>query len=80
MLRGPHESLEGTDLLSEFPGESALGLLLWCTMRDVLLCAATPLVARRRLFSKAAAKVRLAQLAQTDMPGALAAAINTSTK
>jgi hypothetical protein len=77
ITRGPGEALEGADLLLEFPNDEDLALLLWCTMRDVVLWAGASAEARKRLFSDASGNRRLARLAQTEIPAAISASIDT---
>ena len=52
-------------MLAEIPG--AAGLLLWQTLRDVLLWAATPPEARDGLFAPGAAARRRDAIASTEL-------------
>lgn len=75
MLRDPRETLEGARLLAESDG--VLGLLLWQTFRDVVLWAGTPFAQHAHLFADGSAKARTAQLAATELPPPIAAAVDT---
>lgn len=75
MLRDPGETLEGERLLEESDG--ALGLLLWQTSRDVALWAGTPVGDRAHLFADGDAEARISQLAATELPPPIAAAVDT---
>jgi hypothetical protein len=77
VLRGPHETLEGADLLSEFADNEALGVLLWRTMRDVTLWAGASPEARDRLFSDTGADRQRTRLVETEIPAAISAAMDT---
>jgi tetratricopeptide (TPR) repeat protein len=57
IVREPNETLEGIQILDEFPNE--LGLVLWTALRDVNLWAATPPKYRDGLFSPSAAAKRM---------------------
>ena len=75
MLRHPGERLEGESILEELPGD--LGVLLWRTSRDVTLWASTPPKARGQLFSEESGDLRLNRLAETEIPEAIAASLDT---
>lgn len=75
MLRDPGDGLEGDRILEETP--AALGLLLWRTVLDVTLWATTPDEKRANLFADGTAAARLALLAATELPGKVAAAVDT---
>jgi hypothetical protein len=70
MLRDPGEGLERAAVLEEAGGE--LGVLLWRTVRDVELWAATPPAKRRGLFNPDGAEHRLRRLVQAGVPAQLA--------
>ncbi|HEY0016769.1 MAG TPA: hypothetical protein VGC13_10635 [Longimicrobium sp.] len=70
MLRDPGEGLERAAVLDESAGE--LGVLLWRTVRDVELWAATPAARRRGLFHPDGAEHRVRRLVQTGVPAQLA--------
>jgi len=53
---------EGLDILSEIPGD--LGVVLWRSMRNVMIWAYTPAGRRAGLFDPAAADARAAELAR----------------
>lgn len=75
ILHDPNRTLDATGILEECAGD--LGLLLWRTVRDVELWANTPHRQRSALFADGSADVRLAQIAGTDVPSAVAAFIGT---
>jgi tetratricopeptide (TPR) repeat protein len=79
MLHGPGETLEGVGLLSEFQDDCALGLLLWRTVRDVALWADASPPTRQRIFADKSVSVRVAALAATNVPAAVAPALDTIT-
>ncbi|MDB4951086.1 MAG: hypothetical protein JWM27_3735 [Gemmatimonadetes bacterium] len=60
LLREPHETLEGAHVLDEVPGE--LGLVLWESLRDVLLWAEAGEGQRAGLFQDGAAPVRFERI------------------
>lgn len=59
------ESLEGALLLDEITGDA--GVLLWQSLRNVMLWAAAPPEARRALFARTAARRRGAALERTPV-------------
>jgi tetratricopeptide (TPR) repeat protein len=75
VLRDPADTLEGDSILAESPG--TLGLLLWCTARDVTLWASTPADARVGLFAHGSADARLAVLGAAELPPVVGAAVFT---
>lgn len=75
MLRDPGEGLERSAVLDESQGE--LGVLLWRTVRDVELWAATPAAKRRGLFHPDGAEHRQRRLVQTGVPVQLAEPLDT---
>jgi hypothetical protein len=75
MMRNPGEGLERVAVLEESEGE--LGVLLWRTVRDVELWAATPPARRAALFHPDSAERRRARLAETEVPPELAAPLDT---
>jgi hypothetical protein len=70
--RDPGDKLEGDHILEESPGD--FGLLLWWTVRDVMLWADTPPERRGDLFREGS---RLALLAGTETPPEVSAAVDT---
>jgi tetratricopeptide (TPR) repeat protein len=70
--RDPGDKLEGDHILEESPGE--FGLLLWWTVRDVMLWADTAPERRGDLFREGS---RLALLAGTETPPEVSAAVDT---
>lgn len=84
ILRDVDETLEGVQILQEFPNEH--GLLLWKAYRDVMIWAATELEDREELFVAGAAGRRLRQLQEVPMENrmelaltVLVAVVSTST-
>lgn len=75
ILLGPHEALEGSLVLEEWPGPVAV--LLWQSLRDVTLWAATPATSRQGLFQPGAMAVRLARLVEAGVEPALQAPLAT---
>ncbi|HEX8395369.1 MAG TPA: hypothetical protein VF665_23670 [Longimicrobium sp.] len=75
ILREPDETLEGSQILEEFRGD--LGLLLWNSLRDVTLWAATPEERREGLFVAQAAHKRLGSLANSSVDPALEVSLTT---
>lgn len=65
ILRDVDETLEGVQILQEFPNEH--GLLLWKAYRDVMIWAATEPEDRKELFVAGAAGRRLRQLQEVPM-------------
>jgi tetratricopeptide (TPR) repeat protein len=65
ILRDTDETLEGVQILQEFPNEH--GLLLWKAYRDVTIWAATEPGDRLELFVAGAAGRRLQQLGEVPM-------------
>ncbi|HEV2150493.1 MAG TPA: tetratricopeptide repeat protein [Longimicrobiaceae bacterium] len=63
------EKFEGSSVLSEFEGE--FGILLWQSLRNVLLWAATDPARRKGLFSAGAEERRRVKLLSADMDDAL---------
>jgi tetratricopeptide (TPR) repeat protein len=75
ILREPGETLEGSQILDEFPGD--LGLLLWSCLRDVTLWAAVPEDRREGLFAAAAPERRLGALQNAGAEPPLEVALTT---
>src|SRR5688500_9322316 len=75
ILREPEETLEASQILEEFAGDP--GLLLWNSLRDVTLWAATPEERREGLFVSHAAEKRLRMLAATGVDPALDVSLTT---
>jgi hypothetical protein len=75
MMRDAGEGLERVAVLEESEGE--LGVLLWRTVRDVELWAATPPARRAALFHPDSAERRRVRLAETEVPPELAAPLDT---
>lgn len=75
MMRDAGEGLERVAVLEESEGE--LGVLLWRTVRDVELWAATPPARRAGLFHPESAERRRTRLAETEVPPELAAPLDT---
>jgi len=73
ILRDPADGLDGDTILEELPG--ALGILLWQSVRDVMLWADTPPGARRILFADGSEGRRTALLATTELPREVAAPV-----
>lgn len=73
--RAPGETVEGAPILEELPSD--LGVLLWRTYRDVVLWAEVEPAARAELFTGTGAGRRLARLADTNVPAAAAAPLDT---
>lgn len=76
ILYNPRETLDGVGILSEMPDED-LGLLLWRTFRDVALWGQTPQTARSGLFDERSQDERIARLAATELPAAIASSVDT---
>jgi tetratricopeptide (TPR) repeat protein len=70
LTRGP-ERFDGLGILEEFRDD--LGLLLWQSVRNVLIWAATPAAERAVLFAGGAARTRAQHLARVAVPGELQA-------
>lgn len=75
MERDLGERLDGERILEESPGD--LGLLLWRTVRDVALWAITPEETRAGLFADGTAGARLRLVTAVELPGRLAAPVDT---
>ena len=75
MVRDPGEGLERVAVLEESEGD--LGVLLWRTVRDVELWAATPAERRRGLFHPNGAERRVRRLVEAEIPPELAAPLDT---
>ncbi|HEX8395148.1 MAG TPA: hypothetical protein VF665_22565, partial [Longimicrobium sp.] len=75
LLYDPAERLEGERLLCESAGD--LGLVLWRTVRDVGLWAATPPEYRDQLFAAGSDALRLARLAAAGLPDGIARPVDT---
>jgi tetratricopeptide (TPR) repeat protein len=75
ILREPDETLEASQILEEFRGD--LGLLLWNSLRDVTLWAATPEERRDGLFVTQAAHKRLGSLATSSVDPAIEVSLTT---
>ncbi len=75
MERNPGERLDGERILEESPGD--IGLLLWRTVRDVGLWAMTPEEARAALFAEGMAGARVRLVTAVELPGKLAAPVDT---
>lgn len=75
ILREPEETLEGSHVLEEVPGE--LGLLLWSSLRDVTLWASVPPERREGLFGPAAAERRLEALRTSGADAPVEVALTT---
>jgi hypothetical protein len=75
MERDLGERLDGERILEESPGD--LGLLLWRTVRDVALWAMTPEESRAALFADGTAGARLRLVTAFELPGKLAAPVDT---
>ena len=70
LTRGP-ERFDGLGILDEFRDD--LGLLLWQSLRNVLIWAQTPPGERATLFACGAARTRAHHLERVDVPGELQA-------
>jgi tetratricopeptide (TPR) repeat protein len=68
LTRGP-EPVEGFTLLDEVPGD--LGVVLWQTLRNVLLWARTPAEERGAVFARAAAERRAQVLGEVTLDAPL---------
>jgi tetratricopeptide (TPR) repeat protein len=68
IMHGP-EALEGAGMLDELPG--AAGLILWQSIRDVTLWAATAPAERAELFSAGAERNRIATLLSATLDAEL---------
>ncbi|HEX8394244.1 MAG TPA: hypothetical protein VF665_18010 [Longimicrobium sp.] len=75
LLYDPAERLEGERVLCESNGD--LGLVLWRTVRDVALWAATPPESRDQLFAVGSDALRLARLTAAGLPDAIARPVDT---
>jgi len=75
IMRGPGERIEGIGILAESSGH--LGLLLWQTARDVMLWGETPPDQRCNLFADGSGDVRAARRAETDLPSAISASVDS---
>ncbi|HEU0012157.1 MAG TPA: tetratricopeptide repeat protein [Longimicrobium sp.] len=75
ILREPEETLEGSQVLEEHPGD--LGLLLWNSLRDVTLWANVPPERREGLFVPDAAQKRLGALAGSPVEPTLEVSLTT---
>ncbi|HZG41903.1 MAG TPA: hypothetical protein VEY93_02995, partial [Longimicrobium sp.] len=73
ILRDTDETLEGVQILQEFPNEH--GLLLWKAYRDVTIWAATEPEDRLELFVAGAAGRRLQQLREVPMENRIVLAL-----
>lgn len=75
VMRGPGETVDGSGILGEVPGE--LGLLLWGTARDVALWGGSPPGERGKLFADGSGDGRLTGLVATEIPPAISASVDT---
>ncbi|MBB4638896.1 hypothetical protein [Longimicrobium terrae] len=75
ILHDPAETMEGAHVLWECRGE--LGLVLWRTVRDLSLWAATPPDKRGHLFTMESVVRRVEELTDTLLPDAIASPVDT---
>jgi tetratricopeptide (TPR) repeat protein len=75
LLHEPGELLDGAGVLDELP--TAVGLVLWQSLRDVTLWASLPDEARPALFTPQAARVRLTELLASGAEPALEVSLTT---
>jgi len=71
----PGELLEGAGVLDELP--TAVGMVLWQSLRDVTLWASLPDEERPGLFTPQAARVRLTELLESGAEPALEVSLTT---
>lgn len=75
ILHDPAETMEGENVLWECRGE--LGLVLWRTVRDLSLWAATPPDKRGYLFAVESVARRVEELTDTLLPDEIASPVDT---